>query len=312
MLQLDQAWLALGAISWPFNPRAITTHTLVEKNVSIVLAAYPRIMTDGDDDWNRRPPRPPWMIYGEERTAAWGERLVVAEWEDDAEHNEDSDPINGCSNNDSNNRREFTRNGMAEPPDYRSRNGWKGTDLVHSRNAPARITDYFCHYGPGTDVRLDPSLYPMQLSSFVSPPQQQEHPAVGSPTTRGGTGTVLTGIVHFTAAAESHAGFCHGGSMCCIMDDVVGWIAFCATGTVRPWTGYTVQVNTSLRKPVSIHSVMLVEAKITSVQRRKVTVTARLYDPANDNSLHATCEGLVVMNKGILAVDDEINEQRLA
>jgi hypothetical protein len=31
---------------------------------------------------------------------------------------------------------------------------------------------------------------------------------------KGGVGTVLTGIVHFTEKAESHQGLCHGGSMC--------------------------------------------------------------------------------------------------
>ena len=31
---------------------------------------------------------------------------------------------------------------------------------------------------------------------------------------KGGVGTILTGVVHFTERAESHQGLCHGGSMC--------------------------------------------------------------------------------------------------
>jgi acyl-coenzyme A thioesterase PaaI-like protein len=160
---------------------------------------------------------------------------------------------------------------------HRHKHGWRGHDLVHSPHAPVRITDYFVHYGPGTDI-----------------------PLATTTTERGGAGTVLTGIVEFTAAAESHAGYCHGGSMCSVMDDVVGWVAFCVTGCVRPWTGFTVQVNTALSKPVYVHSTLLIQAEIVRIERRKVFVKARLYDPGNGEAVHATCEGMVVLNKGIV------------
>lgn len=162
---------------------------------------------------------------------------------------------------------------------YRSKNGWHGRDLVHDRHAPVRILEYFVTYGPGM-------------------------PAAGLES--GGVGTTLQGIVHFTHRAESHKGFCHGGSMCSLMDDIIGWGAFMTTGTCRPWSGFTVQVNTSLKKPIRVDSVLLVKATITKVERRKVSISAELIDPAeeanddNTGNIHATGEGLVVLNKGVL------------
>ena len=176
-----------------------------------------------------------------------------------------------------------------EDPDDRRKRGWCGQDLVHDGEAsPVHITDYFVRYGPGHDI---------------APLGKEDGSCI-----RGGAGTVLQGIVVFTAAAESHRGYCHGGSMCSIMDDCIGWVAFCVTGTCRPWTGFTVQVNTSLRQPVPVHATLLVEGRITRVERRKVYVTAALYDPAkggrdDDSAVHAVGEGIVVLNKGILVVE---------
>jgi len=172
-----------------------------------------------------------------------------------------------------------------DPVHYRPKHGWRGRDLVHDRHAPVRITDYFVTYGPGTDIRLEAAVV------------HDAHPQ------RGGAGTQLQGIVEFTPAAESHQGFCHGGSMCSVMDDVVGWVAFCVTGACREWTGYTVQVNVKLQKPVPVNSVLLIEGVITKVERRKVFVKATLCDPAKDMAVHAECEGLVVLNKGILQTE---------
>ncbi len=71
--------------------------------------------------------------------------------------------------------------------------------------------------------------------------------------------------------------------MCSLMDDVIGWTAFLVTGTCRPWTGFTVQVNTALKRPIRVHSVLLIVAKITKVDRRKVSVQVTLFDPNNNN-----------------------------
>jgi acyl-coenzyme A thioesterase PaaI-like protein len=220
-------------------------------------------------------------------TAEWGQRLVLAEWEGDVQSPEhatltdesQSEPISPTSRETS----------------YRERNGWKGTDLVHSKDSPVRITHYFCRYGPGTDIRLPTISSNTTVTESQPPTPPQPH--------RGGAGTVLTGMVYFSPAAESHAGYCHGGSMCSIMDDAVGWVAFCCTGSVQPWTGFTVQVNTALRKPVLVASTLLVQAEIVRVERRKVMVQAKLFDPDQDNAVHATCEGVVVLNKGILHIE---------
>jgi len=131
---------------------------------------------------------------------------------------------------------------------------------------------------------------------------------------------MLTGIVHFTKYAESHQGFCHGGSMCSVLDDVIGWAGFCATGTCRPWTGFTVQINSALRQPIAVGSVLLVQANIVSIERRKVSVRARIVNPGrlsgkpdgdgddgdhnNDGFakglVHAEGDGLVILNRGVL------------
>jgi len=211
---------------------------------------------------------PDWV---EELQDDWGERLRVPEWEDDADDENDGVAVGGGGDDGSNN-----GNGS-----YRSKNGWRGRDLVHDRRSPVRITDYFVKYGKDG----------------------------------GGAGTSLTGICVFTDRAESHRGFCHGGSMTSLVDDAVGWCAFCASGLVKPWSGFTVQINASLRKPVPIGSVLLVRAEIVNVERRKVSVRVKIVDPlpsysSSDPSskttttttemVHAEGEGLVVLNRGVL------------
>lgn len=158
-----------------------------------------------------------------------------------------------------------------ESPDFRAKNGWSGHDFMHDKDAPVRLLDYYVQYGNG--IR-------------------------GLP--RGGEGTTLTGVVHYTPRAESHKGFCHGGSMTAIMDDVIGWAGFLVTGQCKPWTGFTGQINTSLRKPIAVGSWLVVRGNITKVERRKVSVTATLFDPANNDAVHAEGEGLVILNSGVL------------
>ena len=40
--------------------------------------------------------------------------------------------------------------------------------------------------------------------------------------------------------------------MTALMDDVIGWCGFCAEGTCKPWCGFTVQVDTSLKAPIKV------------------------------------------------------------
>lgn len=180
--------------------------------------------------------------------------------------------------------------------EYRDKNGWKGRDLIHDRQSPVRILEYYVEYGPG-------------ITHSEETNQQNESASDKRPSVRyksfvrGGVGTRLSGLVHFTKRAESHKGYCHGGSMCSIMDDVIGWVGFLVTGECRPWSGFTVQINSKLQRPVHVDSILLVQAKITKVERRKVSIEAVIKDPkdGDDNCIHATATGLVVVNRGILS-----------
>lgn len=204
----------------------------------------------------------------------WGELLDVDEWKEEED-------VNG---------------GLSDHT-YRQKQGWVGRDLIHDLYAPVRILEYYVQYG------LNEPLPGLQ---------------------QGGVGTKLTGVVQFTRRAESHQGYCHGGSMTSVMDDVIGWNAFLVTGSCRPWTGFTVQVNTNLVRPIPVGSVLLVQATIVRIVRRKVSIEAVIYDPAENNfssdgandddtnnltdtilpsAIHATAEGLVVMNRGVLPAE---------
>eukprot|EP00523_Entomoneis_sp_CCMP467_P000747 CAMPEP_0168747806 /NCGR_PEP_ID=MMETSP0724-20121128/15847_1 /TAXON_ID=265536 /ORGANISM="Amphiprora sp., Strain CCMP467" /LENGTH=274 /DNA_ID=CAMNT_0008795609 /DNA_START=44 /DNA_END=864 /DNA_ORIENTATION=- len=210
----------------------------------------------------------------------WGEPLVVEEWPQ-PENDEDDDDDNPRS--------------TTTP--YRAKHGWKGRDLIHDRHAPVRILEYYVNYGDGTGLP----------AGMDNDNNSEDLPQ------RGGLGTTLTGIVHFTPRAESHKGYCHGGSMCSVLDDVIGWCGFLITGQCRPWSGFTVQVNTQLKKPIAVHSTLLVQATITRLERRKVYIDAVLMEPPlllllDDNhdtetkepKIHASGEGMVVLNRGIL------------
>lgn len=114
----------------------------------------------------------------------------------------------------------------------------------------------------------------------------------------------LSGIVVFTSRAESHKGYCHGGSMCSVMDDIIGWTGFCVSGKCIPWSGFTVQVNCNLLKPVQVGKILRLDCVIDKVERRKVFVSAVLHDPENtlntESCVHAKGEGMVVVNRGVL------------
>lgn len=168
-----------------------------------------------------------------------------------------------------------------EDSSLRREGGWLGQDLCHATDSPVRILDYYT------------------------------------------TPSVVTGVVYFSPRAESHRGFCHGGSMCSVMDDILGWTAFLLAPQHRQqeqqqqerrhnsWNGYTAQVNVSLKKPVPVHSVLLLQGSITKREgTRKVFVKAHLVNPDCNNSsnhngsstgshgaIHAIGEGLVLLHK---------------
>ena len=104
---------------------------------------------------------------------------------------------------------------------WRSANGWKGSDLIHNRQSKAvRIMHYFWD-------------------------KESEE---------------LTGIANFGAWAESGRGYCHGGAMTSVLDDVLGHTCFCASS--GPWDGATVQVNAKLLRPIAVGSTLKVTGKV--------------------------------------------------
>ena len=142
---------------------------------------------------------------------------------------------------------------------WRRKNGFQGSDYVHGARAAVHVPRYY-------------------LRGVA-----------------GGVGSKLVGAAHFGPGAESHRGLCHGGTMCSLMDDVVGWTGFCATGVCEPWSGFTVQINTSLKKPVEVGSWLRLEGEITAIDGRKVSVKACLLSV--DGAIHCEAEGLVVLKK---------------
>ena len=84
-----------------------------------------------------------------------------------------------------------------------------------------------------------------------------------------------------------------------------------------PWSGYTVQVNTKLCRPIPISAQLYIQGTITNIVQRKVHLTVVLYDDLIPNTddiddinidtttkehriIYATGEGIVVMNHEIL------------
>jgi acyl-CoA hydrolase len=89
------------------------------------------------------------------------------------------------------------------------------------------------------------------------------------------------------------------------MDDVVGWTAFHVTGRCRPWSGYTVQVNVTLKRPVAVGSYLTVCGHIVKWEGRKVWVQSKLVstredeDESSEEIVHCTAEGLVILMKDV-------------
>jgi hypothetical protein len=147
--------------------------------------------------------------------------------------------------------------------------GFSGTDFCHSKSSAVQIQEY---------LLLDKSNSHL-LSKFC----ELEYP-------------FLIGAAFFSAECESHRGLCHGGTFCALMDDAIGWMGFCFTGEVRPWCGYTVQVNTALKKAVKIGSTLKLESWVTRREgTRKVWISSRLVDPESGD-VHCEGEGLFLLS----------------
>ena len=137
-------------------------------------------------------------------------------------------------------------------PAWRRRRGFLGEDFIHSRSSQGpRILRYF----------FDPATL------------------------------TLIGVVKFGPNSESHAGLCHGGSMCAVLDDVCGHTAFISNRTGN-WSGATIKVACSLKKPVRIGQVLKVWGRVRERSGRKSFIEGGLV--AEDNAVHATLDGITV------------------
>ena len=199
---------------------------------------------------SRRRKLPPWTKI---QIPQWGSELIImCEWEMD-------ECIDSADERwqDRNSKHNVINDDDDEVDEYRRTNGWMGYDLCHSRHSSVRISHYAISYGrPSSSTVL-----------------------------QGGVGTTITGLCHFTHTAESHKGYCHGGSMTAVMDDVIGWTAFCVTGQCIPWSGYTVQVNVTLKHPVQIGSYLILRGTIVKWDGgRKVWVKTILFSNSSTSS----------------------------
>lgn len=272
----------------------------------------------------QRTPLPDWVTYGRQNALElWGEPLELPEWQhykDDDKNNNNNDEEDDKNNN---NKIKHVSGGVNH---YRLQHGFQGRDLLHSIDSPVRILQYHVRYGDGSGLPSSSSL--SSWSSLSGGDSMIPH-------IRGGIGTTLTGLVHFTCNAESHGGLCHGGGFCSVIDDVMAWCAMVVTGTCIPWSGFTVQLSTTLSRSIPVDSILLAQAWVTRLKGpRKVYVQARLINPKYISTLrslssniptnaasttsnnykmikseddhhhgaivHAVGEGLIILKKGVL------------
>eukprot|EP01039_Chlorochromonas_danica_P008318 gene8318-9170_t len=153
--------------------------------------------------------------------------------------------------------------------------GFQGVDFCHSKQASVRILNY---------VMIPPSSHLFEGETFPR----------------------LVGVAHFTPRSESHRGLCHGGSFCALMDDAIGWLGFCVSGKVVPWSGYTVQVNTSLKKSVKVGSMLRLESWVNKKEgQRKYWIHSRLSDPVT-HEVYCEGNGLFLLKPEHLSSDVEV------
>ncbi len=148
-----------------------------------------------------------------------------------------------------------------------------------------------CAFREGDDYMHSPGSH-VRIYDYMLSPRDLDPPIPND--------ICLTSVVHFTPAAESHKGLCHGGTMCAVMDDVIGWIGFCESGVCLPWSGYTVQVDTSLKKAIPVNSLLKIQGWIERREgSRKIYIRAMLVDEVGTE--YATASGLFLKKQ--LALD---------
>lgn len=179
--------------------------------------------------------------------------------------------------------------------------GFAGKDFIHSPSASVRIVHYVMMSPHIPKIESSSSL--VDMTEGISSKYQEVSHIKGEDNSIAETGSqasetfpTLIGLAYFSRTAESHRGLCHGGSFCALMDDVIGWMGFCVSGKVKPWSGYTVQINTALCKAVKVGSIMRLEAWVTKKEgSRKHWINAKLWDP-DTGVIHCKAEGLFLLS----------------
>uniref|UniRef100_A0A7S2V6S7 Acyl-coenzyme A thioesterase THEM4 n=1 Tax=Fibrocapsa japonica TaxID=94617 RepID=A0A7S2V6S7_9STRA len=121
-----------------------------------------------------------------------------------------------------------------EDINWRESNGWKGSDLIHGPNSAVRLLNYFWNESEKK----------------------------------------LVGLAYFSEKAESHKGYCHGGAVCSLMDDVLGWTCFAAGK--GPWCGCTAQCNVKLERPIPVCSFLKVIGTVVDVKENSAKKTKKV------------------------------------
>jgi len=93
--------------------------------------------------------------------------------------------------------------------------------------------------------------------------------------------------VWFGPSTEGPAGFVHGGSIAAVLDEAMGIAAW-----IRGYTVVAAKITVHYRKMLPLGSVITVEAKVTSVNGKKVTTKGKIYDETD--TLFTESEGLFI------------------
>lgn len=143
--------------------------------------------------------------------------------------------------------------------EWRSADGFKGRDFCHSPSAAVRIVDYLLLPATVKDPEgVTTECFPKLVGPAHFTQRAESHrgtnrssvlsfwyaavPNLQTPCWALYVHVSLTCAPIHTVHVFQYTGLCHGGSFCALMDDAIGWMGFCVSGAVKPWSGYTVQV----------------------------------------------------------------------
>jgi uncharacterized protein (TIGR00369 family) len=93
--------------------------------------------------------------------------------------------------------------------------------------------------------------------------------------------------IWFGPSTEGPAGFVHGGSMAAVLDEAMG-----AAAWILGYTVVAAKITVHYRKMLPLDTVTTIEAKVTSVDGRKIITKGKIYDETE--TLCTESEGLFI------------------